>query len=348
MTRSAPSSTSSSTSRSASRALAGIHLIGAPIAKGGSGFGRFAERPVERGGVLGGVGDDGRVSPAVRIEQRADRGHAPVHHVARRHGIRAGARVVQRDLRQCLDRGVIVDDAVRRSRGRSGRDRSRRTGTRPPTRAGRGQASLIAPIAAAASPCGSSAVAGLARPCARARRTAAPPARRWRLRSGLPSPPRRPRAGRCPACSPTAWRVARPGTTNSRVDEGVGRQARLAHQAPPGGRTGAGAARSLLRKSHGSVSRLQQAKSGHGQARAASPDRRSRRSWPRATQRACRGAADGDWPRRWTAGAGSPRPRARAPVRPPRRGSRRSPPPIAPRAIHARHSVTSSGAASVR
>ena len=39
----------------------------------------------------------------VRIEVRADRADASVHHVARRHGIRAGARVVQRDLRECLE-----------------------------------------------------------------------------------------------------------------------------------------------------------------------------------------------------------------------------------------------------
>ena len=74
ITMSAPSSTSSATSRIASMRVGGIHLVGAPVAELRGGVGRLAERPVERGGVLRRVGHDRRLLVARLVERLADRG----------------------------------------------------------------------------------------------------------------------------------------------------------------------------------------------------------------------------------------------------------------------------------
>jgi hypothetical protein len=53
-------------------------------------------------------------SRAFAIQQLAHGADPSVHHVTRRDGIRAGTGIVQRDLRQRLDGGVILDRALRR------------------------------------------------------------------------------------------------------------------------------------------------------------------------------------------------------------------------------------------
>src|SRR3546814_5332706 len=71
--------------------------------------------------VLGRVGEDAGVDEAFLLERGADRADAPVHHVAGRDHVGAGARVRQRLLHQRLDGDVVhhvagvVDDAVLRS-----------------------------------------------------------------------------------------------------------------------------------------------------------------------------------------------------------------------------------------
>ena len=117
ITMSAPSSTSSSDLAQRLVAVGGIHLVAAAVAEGGRRVGRLAERAVEGGGELGGVGEDRQVVEALVVERRADRADAPVHHVARRDHVGARARVRDGGAREQLERRVVVD------RGR----RSRRT-----------------------------------------------------------------------------------------------------------------------------------------------------------------------------------------------------------------------------
>ena len=84
-----------------------IHLVAAPVSEGRGRFGHLAERAVERGGVLGGIGDDRR------LRQRfADRTDAAVHHVARRDDIRARLDVARSGSREQLERVVVLDLAV--------------------------------------------------------------------------------------------------------------------------------------------------------------------------------------------------------------------------------------------
>ena len=129
---SAPSATSSSHSRSASRTFAGIHLVAAPVAERRRRAGGLAERPVERRGVLGRVGDDRRLG-----QLGADRGDPAVHHVARADGVGAGLGVARprcarsaRATRRCRPR--------RRAGRRSGRATCTRRGTRRSAAAARG------------------------------------------------------------------------------------------------------------------------------------------------------------------------------------------------------------------
>ena len=49
---------------------------------------------------------------SVGVERLADRAHAAVHHVGRRHDIGAGARMRQRAGRQPFERGVVIHVAV--------------------------------------------------------------------------------------------------------------------------------------------------------------------------------------------------------------------------------------------
>ena len=53
--------------------VGGIHLVAAPVAERRRRVGRLAERPVERGGVLGRVGDDRRLRAAPRGSRRRGR-----------------------------------------------------------------------------------------------------------------------------------------------------------------------------------------------------------------------------------------------------------------------------------
>src|SRR3546814_3098081 len=61
---------------------------------------RIAERTVERGRVLGAVGEDAGVDVAVEFQRGTDRADAAVHHVAGRDHVGAGARMRQRLLDQ--------------------------------------------------------------------------------------------------------------------------------------------------------------------------------------------------------------------------------------------------------
>ena len=84
--------------------VARIHLVAAAVAERRRRACRLAERPVERRGVLGGVGDDRRLG-----QLGADRGDAAVHHVARADDVGAGLDVRDRGAREQLERGVVVD-----------------------------------------------------------------------------------------------------------------------------------------------------------------------------------------------------------------------------------------------
>ena len=88
--------------------VGGIHLVAAAVAERGRGVGGLAERPVERRGELRRVGDDRRVLVALRVELRAQRAHAAVHHVAGRHGVGAGRGVRDRRAGEQLERDVVV------------------------------------------------------------------------------------------------------------------------------------------------------------------------------------------------------------------------------------------------
>ena len=90
-----------------------VHLVAAAVAHGGRGVGRLAERAVEGGGELRAVGDDRRLGQAVLVERGAQRPDAPVHHVARRHGVRAGLGLRDGGAGEQLERLVVVDHAVR-------------------------------------------------------------------------------------------------------------------------------------------------------------------------------------------------------------------------------------------
>ena len=84
-----------------------IHLVAAAVAEGRRRLGDVAERPVEGGGVLGGVRDDRRLR-----QELADRADAAVHHVAGRDGVGAGLDVADGGPREQLERLVVRDLAV--------------------------------------------------------------------------------------------------------------------------------------------------------------------------------------------------------------------------------------------
>eukprot|EP00960_Hanusia_phi_P037470 752982-Hanusia_phi.AAC.4 len=71
-----------------------------------------AERTVEGGGILGGVGNDGDVGEAIGIERVSDRPDPPVHHVRRCHHVSTCAGLSQRLPAQLLDRLVVEDPAL--------------------------------------------------------------------------------------------------------------------------------------------------------------------------------------------------------------------------------------------
>ena len=109
MTMSAPSSRSSATSRSASRTLAGIHLVALPVAELRRGPGRLAERAVVGRGVLGGVGADDGLAESRLVQGLADGADPAVHHVGGGDHVGPGPGVGQRRAREQRQGGVVVD-----------------------------------------------------------------------------------------------------------------------------------------------------------------------------------------------------------------------------------------------
>ena len=91
----------------------GLHLIAAAIAELRCTFRRIAERPVERGGVLRGVGQDGAVRVIRRVQRVSDGADLAVHHAARRNHISPGIGLGDRNRRVALQRGVVVHLARR-------------------------------------------------------------------------------------------------------------------------------------------------------------------------------------------------------------------------------------------
>ena len=71
-----------------------------------------AEGPVERGGVLGGVGEDRGAHVPGAVERAADGCDLPVHHPARRGDVGAGFGLRDRSSLVDLEGGVVVDVAV--------------------------------------------------------------------------------------------------------------------------------------------------------------------------------------------------------------------------------------------
>lgn len=71
-------------------------------------IGRIAERPVVARRVLRRIRHDGHVRKARLVERRAQRAHAPVHHVGRGHHVGSGARMAHRLGRQEPERLVVV------------------------------------------------------------------------------------------------------------------------------------------------------------------------------------------------------------------------------------------------
>ena len=104
ITMSAPSSTSSRASRSASRGVGGVHLVAAAVAELRRRLGGLAEGAVEGRGVLGRVGEDRRVGVALLVELEADRADPAVHHVAGRDRVGAGLGVRDRGLARAARR----------------------------------------------------------------------------------------------------------------------------------------------------------------------------------------------------------------------------------------------------
>ena len=86
-----------------------ILLVGLLVSKARVGVERVTEGAVVRGGVLGGVREDGDIGEALGVESVADGADAPVHHVGGRHDVRARARLADDLLAQLLD-GVVVED----------------------------------------------------------------------------------------------------------------------------------------------------------------------------------------------------------------------------------------------
>src|SRR5213594_821635 len=106
ITMSAPSSTSSWASLTASRAPR-VHLVAAAIPELRRRLGRLAERPVESRGVFRRIGEDRHLLEIRPVERLADGRHPPVHHVGRGDDIGARPRLRHRGLRQQLERRVV-------------------------------------------------------------------------------------------------------------------------------------------------------------------------------------------------------------------------------------------------
>ena len=100
---SAPSSTSSATSRKRFVGVGGIHLIAAAVAKLRRAFRRFAKRSVKGGGKFCRVTHDAGLVEAGGVERLADGADAAVHHVARRDDVGAGGGVRERGFHEQLD-----------------------------------------------------------------------------------------------------------------------------------------------------------------------------------------------------------------------------------------------------
>ena len=67
----------------------GVHLVAFAVAKGGGGTGSGAEGAVKSGSILGGIGHNGHILEACRIQRAADGSHAAVHHVGGCHHVGA-------------------------------------------------------------------------------------------------------------------------------------------------------------------------------------------------------------------------------------------------------------------
>ena len=104
---------SSSTSRSASSLLAGVHLIGALVAvERRRRADRVAERPVEGRGIFRRIGHDLHVEEARGVEPCADRADAAVHHVGGRDDVAAGSAWISACCTSTVDRLIVEDHAV--------------------------------------------------------------------------------------------------------------------------------------------------------------------------------------------------------------------------------------------
>src|SRR5580704_2615170 len=92
--------------------VGGIHLVAAAIAELRRGLGGFAERAVEGGAVLGGVGEDREILEFVVVEFVANGAYAAVHHVGGGDDIRTGACVREGLVGQDRERGIVGDFPV--------------------------------------------------------------------------------------------------------------------------------------------------------------------------------------------------------------------------------------------
>src|SRR5262245_61852054 len=85
--------------------------MGSAVSEGWGRFGGFAERAVEAGGELRGVGADGDFLKACGVEGGAHCGYPAVHHVGRGHDIGACAGMSDGALRQPFEGFVVLDVA---------------------------------------------------------------------------------------------------------------------------------------------------------------------------------------------------------------------------------------------
>ena len=88
--------------------VGGVHLIGLAVAVMRGGLRRVAERAVERGGVLGGVGHDGGGLIAVLVQDGPNGGYPAVHHVGGGHHVRPRLHMGEGGLGQHLQGLVVV------------------------------------------------------------------------------------------------------------------------------------------------------------------------------------------------------------------------------------------------
>ncbi len=94
-------------------AVGRVHLVAVLVAAAqiGGGADRVAERAVEAGGVLGGVGEDAGMDVPGLLQRPADGADAPVHHVRGRHHVGTGLGVGQGLADQHLH-GFVVHDVA--------------------------------------------------------------------------------------------------------------------------------------------------------------------------------------------------------------------------------------------